>query len=405
MPTYAYEAIAAGGTSRRGTMEAADERRVVAELRRAGLYATAVKPAARQERAAVRWRPGRPVAGREVAVFTRQLATLLRAGMPLVRGLEVLARQERNPRMRALLGELAEAIRAGSSLSEAMARRPRVFGSLLVSLVKAGEAGGALELVLDRAARLQEKALQLRGRLRAAAVYPLAVLLVAGVIVAGLLGFVVPKFEQIFADLLKGAPLPPLTQAVLGLGSLVRDHLAALAAATVGGLALLTGGARSRRGAAWLDAGLIRMPVTGEWWLKAVLTRAGRTLGTLLAGGVPLLSALEIAEGVCGNRRIAAAVAAVREEVVLGSALAAALDRRGVFPPLFVSMVEVGEQTGALPEMLAKLADIYEEELDAAVAGLSSLLEPALIVFLAVVVGTLVVALFLPIVRIVQLMT
>jgi type IV pilus assembly protein PilC len=286
-----------------------------------------------------------------------------------------------------------------------MARHPRVFDRLYINMIKAGEAGGVLDTVLDRLARFQEKSLQLRGKIVAAMVYPLIVMAVAVLILAGLLVFVVPKFKQIFADLLKGAPLPPLTQLVLAISEAVRGHFVVSAA-----MILAAGFAarlfRRTAGGARLSGALaIKFPLFGPLMLKAVVARFGRTLGTLLSSGVPILPALLITRDTCGNMWVADAISVVHDRVKEGASVARPLEESGVFPPMVTSMIDVGEHTGRLSEMLGKTADIYEEEVDNAVAGLSSLIEPILILFLAVVVGTIVIALFLPIVRIVQLLT
>jgi len=325
--------------------------------------------------------------------------------MPLLRGLEVMARQEKNLRFRDVIGQMTEAIKSGGALSEAMAHHPRVFDRLYLNMIRAGEAGGVLDVVLDRLARFQEKSLQLRGKITSAMVYPVIVLAVALAILVGLLLFVVPKFKQIFADLLKGAPLPPLTQFVLTLSDAVQHHyLVALGLGAVGWTAFRAYG-RTTRGAHLLDTLVIRLPLFGELIVKGIVARFGRTFGTLLASGVPILPALLITRDTCGNARVAAAIAEVHDRVKEGSSVAKPLEAAHVFPPMVTSMVDVGEHTGQLPEMLGKVADIYEEEVDNAVAGLSSLIEPVLILFLALVVGTIVIALFLPIVRIVQLLT
>jgi type IV pilus assembly protein PilC len=430
MPRFTYTAIDARGTEQTGRLDAPDEKQVVAILRGQGLFPTAVmlqiggpaslraapetgqgeatappKAAARGLRMELSLPFARAVKPAELAVFTRQLGTLLRAGMPLVRGLEVLSRQERSRGFQRVLAALPESIKSGDPLSAAMARHPRVFDRLYLNMVRAGEAGGGLDVVLDRLARFQEKSLQLRGKITAAMVYPLIVLTVAVLILAGLLGFVVPRFQQIFADLLKGAPLPRLTQAVLTVSAAVQDHyLLALGVLAAGwfGLQLFR---RTPAGARLMDTLAIRLPLFGDLLLKGMIARFGRTLGTLLASGVPILPALLITRDTCGNLRVGAALDEVHARVKEGAPVARPLEATGVFPPMVSSMIEIGEHTGRLPDMLGKVADIYEEEVDNAVAGLSSLIEPVLILFLALVVGTIVIALFLPIVRIVQLLT
>ena len=427
MPRFAYTAFDARGAEMTGLLDAADGKQVAIILRGQGLFPTEVaqattasakpaktapKPAPTVAKAVG---PGlqmvlhlpfiRVVGAKELAVFTRQLATLLRAGMPLLRGLEVLARQERNSAFRRVIEGLTEAIKSGGTLSEAMAQHPHVFERLYLNMVKAGEAGGVLDVVLDRLARFQEKSLQLKGKITAAMLYPLIVMTVAVLILAGLLVFVVPKFNQIFADLLKGAPLPPLTQFVLTISEAVKNHyLVALGLVVAFGLAV-TVFRKTPKGAQLLDTWIVKLPLFGELILKAVIVRFGRTLGTLLSSGVPILPALLITRDTCGNSRVAGAITEVHDRVKEGAPVARPLEATAVFPPMVTSMIDVGEHTGQLPEMLGKVADIYEDEVDNAVAGLSSLIEPILILFLALVVGTIVIALFLPIIRIVQLLT
>jgi type IV pilus assembly protein PilC len=410
MPRFSYLALDASGAEKAGLLDATDIKQVAVVLRRQGLFPTEVSAAGERKpkyhrRIELRIPFVRPVDSKELAVFTRQLATLLKAGMPLLRGLEVLARQEKNVAFRRVQTELAEAIKSGGTLSEALMRHPRVFDRLYVNMVKAGEAGGVLDVVLERLARFQEKSLQLRGKITAAMVYPLIVMGVAVLILAGLLIFVVPKFKQIFADLLKGAPLPPLTQAVLAISEIIRAHFPI----TLGVLTILVilfrAFRKSAPGARLIDTLVINLPLFGPLFLKAIIARFGRTLGTLLSSGVPILPALLITRDTSGNSRVAGAITAVHDRVKEGAPVARPLELTHVFPPMVTSMIDVGEHTGQLPEMLGKVADIYEEEVDNAVAGISSLIEPILILFLALVVGTIVIALFLPIIRIVQLLT
>lgn len=428
MPRFSYIALDARGSEKSGLLDAPDVKQVAAILKGQGLFPTNVIPqrgeavvAAVKANAAPRPAPSsvarppssvqlrlpfvRMVGAKELAVFTRQLATLLKAGMPLLRGLEVLARQERNQGFRRVIEALAEAIKSGGTLSEAMAQHPRVFDRLYINMVKAGEAGGVLDVVLDRLARFQEKSLQLKGKITAAMVYPLIVMAVAVLILCGLLVFVVPKFKQIFADLLKGAPLPPLTQFVLTVSDAVKNHY--IVALGVGVVLWFAAQAfrRTPAGARLLDTWTVKLPMFGQLFLKAIIARFGRTLGTLLSSGVPILPALLITRDTCGNTRIADAITEVHDRVKEGAPVARPLEATNVFPPMVTSMIDVGEHTGQLPEMLGKVADIYEDEVDNAVAGLSSLIEPILILFLALVVGTIVIALFLPIIRIVQLLT
>jgi type IV pilus assembly protein PilC len=416
MPVFKYSAVNGQGGDATGVVEASDQRQAVSMLRAQGLFPVRLdaaaggaskeaRAAADTRRAKFSWVVFASVKERERAAFTRQLGTLLRAGMPLLRGLEVLARQEKNPALRRVIGALADGIKSGVPLSEAMISHERVFDRLYVSMIRAGEAGGVLDTVLERLAHFQEKSLQLRGKVKAAMIYPLIVLGVAVAILVGLLVFVVPKFQQIFADLLKGAPLPPLTQAVLTVSDTVRNHALVVLAIVTALTVALHFFRRSGPGARWLGTLVIRQPLFGDLFLKAIIARFARTLGTLLSSGVPILPALLITRDTCGNARVAGAITTVHDRVKEGAPVARPLETTAVFPPLVASMIEVGEHSGQLPEMLNKVADIYEGEVDNAVAGLSSLIEPILILFLALVVGTIVIALFLPIIRIVQLLT
>lgn len=437
MPRFAYTALDNRGAEKSGQLDAVSLESATAALKAKELFpidvsatstsasTTKVEPAAASRKPAVKpptapapvKKPARtldmeirlpfvrPVAAKELSIFTRQLGTLLKAGMPLLRGLEVLGRAEKNRAFRKIIEALAEDIRSGGTLSEAMARHAQVFDRLYVNMIKAGEAGGVLDVVLDRLAKFQEKSLQLRGKVKAAMVYPLIVMTVAVLILAGLLVFVVPKFKQIFADLLKGAPLPPLTQAVLAASEAVRSHYLVALAVLVGLWVAFKAFKKTPRGAQLIDGWVVRAPIFGELIMKSLVARFTRTLGTLLSSGVPILQAITITRDTTGNARVAAALEVVHDRVKEGDPVANPLESTQVFPPMVASMIEVGEHTGQLPDMLNKVADIYDEEVDTAVAGLSSLIEPLLIVFLALVVGTIVIALFLPIIRIVQLLT
>lgn len=422
MPRFTYTALDSLGDEKSGQLDAATPESATAALKAKGLFPTEVNAAAAVAKASSGAAPSakqparvldteiwlpfvRPVSAKERAVFTRQLGTLLKAGMPLLRGLEVLARQEKNRALKKIVEALADDIRSGGTLSEAMARHAPVFDRLFVNMIKAGEAGGVLDVVLERLAKFQEKSLQLRGKVKAAMVYPLIVMTVAVLILAGLLVFVVPKFKQIFADLLKGAPLPPLTQAVLAASEAVRSHYLAVAGVLIGAWVAFRAFKRAPRGARLIDGWVVRLPIFGELILKSLVARFARTFGTLLSSGVPILQAITITRDTTGNARVAEALDAVHDRVKAGEPVAKPLESTQVFPGMVASMIEVGEHTGQLAEMLNKVADIYDDEVDTAVAGLSALIEPLLIVFLAVVVGTIVIALFLPIIRIVQLLT
>jgi len=418
MPRFAYSAIEQRtGKEVSGGIEANSREAAASQLKKRGFAPLQIKASeAREAETAEPYsaksslRPkkkialilGRIVGPKEMAVFTRQLSSLIKAGMPLLRSLEVLARQERNKHFGSIIGTLANQVRGGGNFSEALQAHPKVFDRLYVNMVRAGEAGGVLAVVMERLAQFQEKSLRLRGRIRSATTYPAVIILVAVSIVAALMVFVVPKFESIFATTLKGQSLPLLTQVVVAASTFLKEHALLAAGGAVACVAGFRFAVRTRRGARMLDTVSLRVPVVGDLLRKTEIARFARTLGTLLPSGVPILDALRITRDTSGNLRIAEAITLVHDRVKEGDSVAAPLRATRVFPDMVPSMVEVGEETGALPEMLMRIADNYDEEVDNSVNALTSLIEPLMIVLMAVMVGTIVIALFLPIVRIIQ---
>ena len=334
-----------------------------------------------------------------LCTFTRQLATLVDAGLPLLRGLRVLEKQERNVNLKSIIAELAVAIEGGSTFSEGLAQHPKVFNRLFVNMVKAGELGGVLEVVLNRLSEFMEKAQKIKGKVIAAMFYPVAVLVVATAILSILMVYVIPKFKEVFAGMLENAQLPAFTRFVLAISDTVKDHFIY----TICGLAvfvvLFMLFVRTKFGRHAFDKFKLKVPVVGPVVSKVSISRFTRTLGTLVSSGVPILQALTIVKETAGNVIVGNAVGAVHESVKEGETITAPLEASGVFPPMVISMVDVGEQTGALPEMLLKIADNYDDEVDNAVSAMTSLLEPIMIVFLAVIVGSIVIAMFLPLIE------
>ena len=328
----------------------------------------------------------------------------MRAGVPLLRALEALNRQTRAAGLQAVIGRLVAAVRAGKSLSDQMAQEPRVFSPVEIGMVRAGEAGGTLAAVLARVAAGRDQAQRLRRRLRSATAYPLLVMLVAAVIVTGLLLFVVPRFQEIFATQLRGQPLPALTQAVISTAFFLRKNAVMVVVVGLAGSAALRWLAATVPGRRWRDRLALWAPVIGPLCRRLAVAGFARTLGSSLESGVGLLPALALARDTAGNGVLARALSGVMARVKSGDGLAGPLRGIPVFQGMPADMIEVGEESGALPEMLNRVAEIYEEEVDAALTTLLTLIEPALIGTMAVVVGTLVIALFLPIVRIIQLL-
>jgi type IV pilus assembly protein PilC len=314
----------------------------------------------------------------------------------LLRGLRVLEKQERNVNLKGILAQLATSIEGGSTFSEALAQHPKVFNRLFVNMVKAGELGGVLEVVLKRLAEFSEKAQKIKGKVKAALFYPAAVIIVAIGILILLMTYVVPEFKEVFAGM--NIDMPKFTLFVLWLSQTIKDNLlgtlGAVAVVVVAFLLFI----KTKFGRHLWDKTKLNLPPTGQVVTKVSISRFSRTLGTLVSSGVPILQALTIVKETAGNVIIANAVAKVHESVKEGETITAPLEASGAFPPMVISMVDVGEQTGALPEMLLKIADNYDEEVDNAVAAMTSLLEPILIVFLAVIVGSIVIAMFLPLI-------
>lgn len=348
---------------------------------------------------------GRAANAKALAVFTRQLATLVKAGMPIVRSLEVLARQEKKAAFRGVVESVADTIRSGGNFSDGLAEHGRVFDRLYVNMVKAGEAGGVLDTVLERLSVFMEKAQKIAGKVKAAMIYPIIIVCVALAIVSVLMVFVVPKFEEIFSGLLKGQSLPMLTQLLLNVSNFMKDHYVVAIGGTIAAYVGFKLFAKTRFGRRIIDWLLIHSPIIGDLFLKAAIARFTRTFGTLLASGVPILQALIITRDTSGNVHVANAINVVHDRVKEGDNVAKPLESTHIFPGMVTSMIEVGEETGALPEMLTRIADTYDEEVDNAVAGLTSVIEPIMIVVMAVMVGTIVIALFLPLVSIIQHLT
>lgn len=419
MPKFSFTAIDSGGRERTGLVEAPTSDLASSQIKTMGLFPTnlvedregraatraAGAPAPGLARPKRRRKPftiGRPVSLKALTIYTRQLSILLESGLPLLRSLEVLGRQEKKAPFKAIIEELADNIRSGNTYSEGLERYPKVFNRLYVNMVRAGEAGGVLDVVLSRLSKFMEKAERIKSRVRAAMVYPIIVLIVAVGILIGLLTFVVPKFQTIFDDMLRGASLPALTQIVLNVSDFVKGNFGLTVGAVVLLVILLKLARKTGPGAYATDWALINMPPLGDLFRKASVSRFTRTFGTLLSSGVPILQALQITRDTIGNTILMRAIDVVHDRVKEGEGIAGPLEGTNVFPVMVTSMIEVGEETGQLHDMLNRVADTYDEEVDNAVAGLTSIIEPVMIVFLAVVVGVIVIALFLPIVRIIQ---
>ncbi len=425
MPKYNYVAMDAHGKETKGTLEVASQNEAIGRVKEMGLFPTKIveidkakdkpdKAAGGKPAKAAKGGKGGKKGGMNINIkspglsgkvktkvlttFTRQLATLVDAGLPLLRGLRVLEKQERNPTLKSVIAELALGIEGGSTFSEALAQHPKIFNRLFVNMVKAGELGGVLEVVLTRLSEFMEKAQKIKGKVIAAMFYPCAVLVVATGILIILMVKVVPSFKSVFEGMLEGRQLPAFTRLVLGISAMVKDHILETLGIVVVFVIIFNLLIRTKFGRLTWDKFKLKMPVIGPVVSKVAISRFTRTLGTLISSGVPILQALTIVKETAGNVIVSNAVNSVHESVKEGETITAPLEASGIFPPMVISMVDVGEQTGALPEMLLKIADNFDDEVDNAVAAMTSLLEPIMIVFLAVIVGSIVIAMFLPLI-------
>jgi type IV pilus assembly protein PilC len=423
MPKYNYVALDQKGNETKGTIEVGSQNEAIGRVKEMGLFPTRITESEKEEKGK-KSKAAKPAAAKPkgkkggginlnikipgmggvkpkvLTTFTRQLATLVDAGLPLLRGLRVLEKQERNANLKSILGQLASSIEGGSTFSEALAQHPKVFNKLFVNMVKAGELGGVLEVVLKRLAEFSEKAQKIKGKVKAALFYPIAVLIVAIGIMILLMTFVVPKFKDVFGGM--GIALPGFTVFVLAVSDIIRNNILATMGVVAVCVVLFLLFIKTKFGRRLWDKFKLIMPAVGPVISKVSISRFCRTLGTLVSSGVPILQALTIVKETAGNVIIAGAVSKVHESVKEGETITAPLEASRVFPPMVVSMVDVGEQTGALPEMLLKIADNYDEEVDNAVAAMTSLLEPIMIIFLAVLVGSIVIAMFLPLIAMIS---
>jgi type IV pilus assembly protein PilC len=420
MPRFHYVALDQNGQETAGVLDAASESEAITQLRGQQLYATQVVQEGKGDVSAIKKsaskaskakggnaKPGTAVTvkGKTLMVFTRQLATLIDSGLPLLRGLTVLGRQEPIPNMKRCITTLADSVQTGSTFSESLSQFPKVFNKLYINMVKAGELGGVLEVVLNRLAEYQEKAQKLKNKIVSAMVYPIIVMVIATLIMVFLMLFIVPKFEQIFEDMLGSKnQLPGLTKFVIGISRGIGEYIwyiLILAAVFYVAWLLI---ANSKAGRLMIDKMKLKLPVLGAVTQKGAIARFTRTLGTLVTSGVPILQALNITRETAGNIIISDAITKVHDAVKEGESMVTPLEGSGVFPPMVISMVDVGEETGQLPEMLLKIADVYEDEVDNSVSAMTSILEPLMIVMLAVVVGVIVLALFLPLIGVIEKM-
>lgn len=410
MPVYAYKGVSASGRNVGGVIDADSPKGARIKLRREGVYPIEI----REERRAAAGAPAqrrsgfdfgtlfeRGFAPQDLALMTRQLATLVGAGLPLTECLGALIEQLDQPRQKRILSQVREHVVEGGTLADAFAAHPRVFNDLFVNMVRAGEASGALEIVLLRLAEYTERSAELRGKVRAALTYPVLMACFASLILVFLLSYVVPKITQVFAETQQELPL--ITVVLLSLSSTVQRYWW-VAAVTLAGAALAVRlSMRTPEGRLRYDRAVLRIPFFGKMLKKVALARFARTLSTLLEGGIPLLQSLDIVKNVVNNTVLAQAIQAARDSIREGHTIAQPLRQSGLFPPLLLHMIAVGEKSGELEPMLTRAADAYDEEVERAVAAVSSILEPVLIIAMGAIVLFIVLAVLLPIMDMSQL--
>jgi len=413
MATFTYKALNKKGKEVKGSIESDSNAQALEKLRGMGLLPTYVT----EDKKGKKRRGAKSAGGgglqmeikipfltggvkvKDLTVFTRQLATLIEAGLPLVRSLNILRDQAKPGSLKTSLGKLATEVEGGSTFSEALGRQPKIFSKLFINMVKAGEVGGMLEIVLKRLAEFAEKAQKLAQQIKSAMYYPIAVMSFAVAVLFFLITFIVPKFMEIFKDV--GSDLPPLTLGLMMVSDFLKTRWFIGIAGLVALIIFFKILSKNNKARYLLDAIKLKMPVFGMLAQKVSIAQFSRTLGTLIASGVPILQALSITRDTSGNEIIARAIGKVHDSIREGESIAGPLGESKAFPLMVVNMVDVGEETGNLDQMLVRIADTYDEEVDAAVAGLTSLIEPLLIVGMGLMVGTIVIAMFLPLITLI----
>lgn len=398
MPNFVWKGKNRFGAFQEGILIADTRDAATAILRRQNVQITSIKEKGRELRLLPKLPMG--VAPKRVAIFTRQFSVMLDAGLPLVQCLEILGEQEESRTFREIIQQVRSDVESGSNLADAMAKHPKAFNKLYFSMIAAGEAGGILDVILQRLATYIEKVVRLNSQVKAALIYPVSIIVIAAGVVAIILWKVIPVFAQLFAGL--GGELPFLTRAVVGASNFLARFFILIIIAIFLIIAAVRKYHKTERGRRVIDGFMLKLPVVGMIVRKIAVARFCRTLATLTSSGVPILDGLEITAKTSGNAIVEDAIMAVRKSVEEGKTISGPLAETGVFPPMVVQMVNVGEQTGALDQMLSKIADFYEEEVDTAVAGLMKLLEPVMIVVLGGVIGTIVTAMYMPMYAILQ---
>lgn len=390
MPVFVWEGKLANGTLKKGEIEADSKASVQLLLKRQRILSSKIKAKPKQITLFEK-----KVTTKEIVIFTRQFATMINAGLPLVQCLEILSSQQENPTFKKVISQIKQDVEGGSTFADALGKHPKVFDSLFVNLVAAGEVGGVLDTVLIRLAVYMEKAEALKAKVKSAMTYPIIVLCVAFGVVAVLMIFVIPTFKDMFEQF--GSSLPGPTQLVVDLSAFFRSYWYLMFGSIILFVVAIKWISRQEKGRFYLDTFALKLPIFGNLIRKVAVAKFTRTLGTMISSGVPIMDGLDITSRTAGNMIIENAIKSVRTAISEGQSMAEPLAKAGIFPGMVVQMISVGEATGAMDQMLSKIADFYDEEVDAAVDALTSALEPMLMVFLGGIIGFVVVAMYLPI--------
>jgi type IV pilus assembly protein PilC len=394
MPKYAWEGRLPQGGVRKGEVEAPSEAAVRTYLRQQQIIPTKILTKGKEIKISLPFMKGK-VSKKSLAIFTRQLATMIDAGLPLVQSLDILSKQEENETFQGIIKTVKNEVESGATLAASLQKHPRVFDNLYVNLAVAAEEAGTLDVILNRLATHIEKMEALKKKIRSALVYPAMIVAVAIIVTAVLMIFVVPVFEKLFSGIGQSLPLP--TQIVIGISKIFKSYTPIVIGLVIAGVVVLKRYYKTEDGKRKIDGFILKTPIFGELLRKVAVSRFARTLSTLVTSGVPILESLNIVAGAAGNKVVEEAILKGRVSISEGQTISEPLAQSGVFPMMVTQMISVGETTGSLELMLTKIADFYDDEVDMAVATLSSMLEPVLMVFLGVVVGGLVISMYLPI--------
>ncbi len=398
MPLFAYTAIDGSGRTVRSVMDADNEQLVLAKLRDQSLHVTDIKKTSKSGKGISFGK--KKVKLKSIVIFSRQFATMIDAGIPILRCLDILVGQTKEPALKEALEAVAQDVKGGLALNEALAKHPTIFSKLYVNMIRAAELGGILDQILDRLSGFLEYEAEIKGKIKSAMMYPVLVLIFSQVMLFALFSFVLPKFKEIFTGM--NVEMPPVTAALFGLGDFMNKFWWVILLAMFGAYMGLKSWAKTPKGRYQLDFLKLRIPIVGELALKMSIARFSRTFGTLINSGVPMMRSLEIVGETLGNKVLAQAIEATRLSIREGNKLSTPLVASGLFPNMVTTMIDIGEESGRLSDMLVKVGDFYDQEVESTVKGLTSMIEPMLIIFLGVVVGFIAISIMTPIFKLVN---